>query len=39
MGRHRMTTWEPVYVAAEQPYQVLIGHGVSGLLPEFLDGV
>ncbi len=39
MGRHRMTTWEPVDVAAEQPYQVLIGHGVSGLLPEFLDGV
>ena len=34
-----MTTWEPVDVLAEQPYQVLIGHAVSALLPEYLDGV
>lgn len=32
-------TWEPIDVAAEQPYQVLIGSGVSTLLPQFLDGV
>ncbi len=32
-------TWEPIDVAAEQPYQVLIGSGVSRLLPQFLDGV
>jgi 3-dehydroquinate synthase len=32
-------TWEPIDVAAEQPYQVLIGSGVSRLLPEFLEGV
>ncbi len=32
-------SWEPIDVATEQPYQVLIGSGVSRLLPEFLDGV
>lgn len=32
-------TWEPIDVATEQPYQVLIGRGASRLLPEFLDGV
>lgn len=32
-------TWEPIDFATEQPYQVLIGRGVSKLLPEFLDGV
>jgi 3-dehydroquinate synthase len=32
-------TWEPIDVATEQPYQVLIGSGVSQLLPQFLDGV
>ncbi|MDQ7991495.1 MAG: 3-dehydroquinate synthase [Propionicimonas sp.] len=34
-----MSGWDPVDVFAEQPYQVLIEHGVSALLPEFLDGV
>ena len=29
-------SWEPIDVATEQPYQVLIGSGVSRLLPEFL---
>ncbi|MCA0294064.1 MAG: 3-dehydroquinate synthase [Actinobacteria bacterium] len=32
-------TWVPIDVATEQPYQVLIGAGVSSLLPQFLDGV
>jgi hypothetical protein len=32
-------TWDPIDVAAEQPYPVLIGSGVSTLLPQFLDGV
>jgi 3-dehydroquinate synthase len=32
-------SWEPIDVAAEQPYQVLIGSGVSSLLPQFLEGV
>ncbi len=32
-------SWDPIDVAAEQPYQVLIGSGVSTLLPQFLDGV
>ncbi len=32
-------TWEPIDVAGDQPYQVLIGSGVSRLLPQFLDGV
>ena len=32
-------TWEPIDVATEQPYQVLIGSGVARLLPQFLDGV
>ena len=34
-----MSNWDPVDVTAEQPYQVLIEHGVTALLPEFLDGV
>ncbi len=32
-------SWEPIDVATDQPYQVLIGAGVSKLLPQFLDGV
>lgn len=32
-------TWDPIDVATDQPYQVLVGRGVSRLLPEFLDGV
>ncbi|PZQ40507.1 MAG: 3-dehydroquinate synthase, partial [Phenylobacterium zucineum] len=32
-------TWEPIDVATEQPYQVVVGRGASKLLPEFLDGV
>ncbi len=32
-------TWEPIDVATEQPYQVLIDSGVAKLLPQFLDGV
>jgi 3-dehydroquinate synthase len=32
-------TWEPIDVATDQPYQVLVGAGVSKLLPQFLDGV
>jgi 3-dehydroquinate synthase len=32
-------TWEPIDVATEHPYQVLVGRGVSKLLPQFLDGV
>lgn len=32
-------TWEPIDVATDQPYQVLVGAGVSRLLPQFLDGV
>lgn len=32
-------TWEPIDVATEHPYQVLVGRGVSTLLPQFLDGV
>ncbi|HSK35583.1 MAG TPA: 3-dehydroquinate synthase, partial [Actinomycetota bacterium] len=32
-------TWEPIDVPTEQPYQVLVGSGVSRLLPQFLDGV
>ncbi len=32
-------TWEPIDVATDQPYQVLVGSGVSRLLPQFLDGV
>ncbi len=31
--------WEPIDVVTEQPYQVLVGAGVSRLLPQFLDGV
>jgi len=34
-----MNTWDPIDVTAEQPYQVLIEHGVAALLPEFLGGV
>ncbi|MGC3955797.1 MAG: hypothetical protein QM804_16365 [Propionicimonas sp.] len=34
-----MTVWDPVDVFTEQPYQVLVEHGVSALLPQFLDGV
>lgn len=34
-----MTAWDPIDVCAEQPYQVLIDHDVSSLLPSFLDGV
>lgn len=34
-----MTAWDPVDVFTEQPYQVLVEHGVSALLPQFLDGV
>lgn len=34
-----MTVWDPVNVFAEQPYQVLVDHGVAALLPQFLDGV
>ncbi len=34
-----MTAWDPIDVCAEQPYQVLIDHDVSSLLPFFLDGV
>lgn len=32
-------TWDPIDVSTEQPYQVLVGSGVSELLPRFLDGV
>jgi 3-dehydroquinate synthase len=32
-------SWMPIDVATDQPYQVLLGSGVSRLLPEFLDGV
>jgi len=32
-------TWDPVDVATQQPYQVVIGAGASRLLPEFLEGV
>ncbi|MCB0910975.1 MAG: 3-dehydroquinate synthase [Propionibacteriaceae bacterium] len=32
-------TWEPIDVTTDHPYQVLVGRGVSRLLPEFLDGV
>lgn len=32
-------TWDPVDVATQQPYQVVIGAGASRLLPEFLAGV
>jgi 3-dehydroquinate synthase len=32
-------TWDPVDVATQQPYQVVIGSGASRLLPEFLAGV
>lgn len=32
-------TWHPVDVATQQPYQVVIGPGASGLLPQFLAGV
>lgn len=34
-----MTVWDPVDVFTEQPYQVLVEHGVAALLPQFLDGV
>lgn len=34
-----MNTWDPIDVFTDQPYQVLIEHGVSTLLPQFLDGV
>ncbi|MGC3956226.1 MAG: 3-dehydroquinate synthase [Propionicimonas sp.] len=34
-----MTAWDPVDVFTEQPYQVLVEHGVAALLPQFLDGV
>jgi 3-dehydroquinate synthase len=34
-----MTAWDPVDVFAEQPYQVLIEHGVAALWPQFLEGV
>ena len=34
-----MTQWDPVDVFTEHPYQVLVEHGVSALLPQFLDGV
>lgn len=33
-----MIVWDPVDVFTEQPYQVLVEHGVSALLPQFLDG-
>lgn len=32
-------TWDPINVAGEQPYPVLIGSGASGTLSQFLDGV
>ena len=32
-------TWEPIDVATDQPYQVLVGAGVSKLLPQFLDEI
>jgi 3-dehydroquinate synthase len=32
-------SWSTVDVMAEQPYQVVIGHGSSSLLPEFLQEV
>ncbi len=32
-------TWDPVDVATQQPYQVVIGAGASRLLPQFLAGV
>ena len=32
-------TWEPIDVATDQPYQVLIDSGVAKLLPQFLGGV
>lgn len=32
-------TWETVDVAAERPYQVLIGRGAPALLPQFLEDV
>lgn len=32
-------TWDPIDVATDQPYQVLIGAGVRALLPQFLDSV
>jgi len=32
-------TWDPVDVATQHPYQVVIGPGASLLLPQFLTGV
>lgn len=32
-------TWETVDVAAERPYQVLVGRGAPALLPQFLEDV
>ncbi|MFZ1411021.1 MAG: 3-dehydroquinate synthase [Micropruina sp.] len=32
-------SWSTVDVMAEQPYQVVIGHGASSLLPQFLQEV
>lgn len=32
-------TWETVDVAAERPYQVLVGRGAPTLLPQFLEDV
>ena len=34
-----MSSWEPIDVFAEQPYQVVVEHGVSELLPQFLADI
>lgn len=34
-----IVAWESIDVTTENPYQVLVGAGTSGLLPQFLDGV
>ncbi len=34
-----MNTWDPIDVFTGQPYQVLVAHGVSALLSQFLEGV
>lgn len=34
-----MSGWLPIDVTADQPYQVLVEHGVTTLLPGFLEGV
>ncbi|MDR1711974.1 MAG: 3-dehydroquinate synthase [Propionibacteriaceae bacterium] len=33
-----MTCWDPIDVSTDNPYQVVIGPGVSGLLASFVDG-